>query len=235
MMGRSKAKADDDGDWEIDVEGGEQEEEEEEEVYVDPDDEDFQPAFSPESRGRKRSRGEDNVGDQDDEEAGEKEGASATKKSGGKKRGSGVFQKRMEALGAKTLANVLTQLVFDQEVLSVAQIEAVLPGFDLESAKTHLIKLNKRMHNSFPHARWGSNDDAYALKRVRPAMRVYDEACKDVINRLANAGAWTELREFASWFESTLHWPSSGAFAGSGSKVMALLEKKVAQAEKKKR
>lgn len=48
---------------------------------------------------------------------------------------------------------------------------ALLPPPDLRSIKAEIQGLARKVDKAFPHAKWGSNRDAYAYRRVGPAAR----------------------------------------------------------------
>lgn len=51
-------------------------------------------------------------------------------------------------------------------------ISALLPKPDLTDIRASISALERKVEKAFPHAKWGSNRDKYAYKRVAPALRV---------------------------------------------------------------
>ncbi|KAL4451335.1 hypothetical protein ABPG77_009407 [Micractinium sp. CCAP 211/92] len=51
------------------------------------------------------------------------------------------------------------------------RVAALLPPPDLRGIKDEVEDLRRKVDKAFPNARWGSNRDAYAYRRVGPALR----------------------------------------------------------------
>ncbi len=148
-----------------------------------------------------------------------------------KPRGAKSMEKRFSAFPSTQLAAVLCSLVALGHVTE-AQIVSLLPGVDASSIKREVEQANKKMWKSFPNARWGSNDDAFAFKRVKPSLNAFNKKAKEAIQNLATAKDWAGILEFNDWFKETCTFPETGLFANCGAPVLKMLASKVEMARK---
>ncbi|KAI7836813.1 hypothetical protein COHA_009314 [Chlorella ohadii] len=76
------------------------------------------------------------------------------------------------------------------------RIAALLPPPDLSGVKASIQELERKVDKAFPHAKWGTNRDNYAYKRVGPPLRDLKAALLEHGRLLAECKRFGALLEY---------------------------------------
>jgi len=67
---------------------------------------------------------------------------------------------------------------------------------EIEKINDELSKLATKVHRGLPHARYGSNRDDYAYKRVKPLITAFSSRFNDLLKNFKNAGNHSQTVDF---------------------------------------
>jgi len=105
---------------------------------------------------------------------------------------------RLSVLDKPQLLELVEKLLHQHPELE-SELAVAVPRPDLEAVRKTLDTLSRKVSSSFPHAKYGGNNDTYAYRRVYPAIAALKKAILDYSQQFVAAKMYDVELEFLAF------------------------------------